>query len=87
MLCRKGELGKDIQNKNDLLNNMSQLGLRYYKIGFIDHVEGVSQINFENALRTIREEISTLKASDGDESKVQEGLIELAQKLHNLAHY
>ncbi|MBW1829559.1 MAG: 1-acyl-sn-glycerol-3-phosphate acyltransferase, partial [Deltaproteobacteria bacterium] len=81
------QMGKDIPKRNDLLKNMSQLGLRYYKIGFIDHVEGVSQINFENALRTIREEISNLKASDVDDSKVQEGLIEFAQKLHNLSHY
>ncbi len=81
------QMGKDIPKRNDLLKNMSQLGLRYYKIGFIDHVEGVSQINFENALRTIREEISNLKASDGDDSKVQEGLIEFAQRLHNLSHY
>ena len=82
------QMGKEISKRNELLKNMSQLGLRYYKIGFIDHVEGVSQINFENAIRIIREEILPLKpTSDGDDSEVQERLLEFAQRLHDLSHY
>lgn len=82
------QAGKEHRTRSDLLKSMSQLGLRYYKTGFIDHVEGMTQINFENAIRTIREEISTFQSTvEGGNSDEHEHLLEFEQRLHHLSHF
>ena len=45
------------RKKGDLLKNMNYLGLRFHKMGLIDHLEAVSRINFSNAISFINEEI------------------------------
>ncbi len=74
--------GESSRRKSELLKRMNQLGLRYHKLGFIDHMEGVSQISFENAIRFIREEIL---APEGEPE--EERLSELSKRLYDLAHY
>ena len=43
--------------RGDLLKNMNYMGLRFHKMGLIDHLEAVSRINFSNAISFINEEI------------------------------
>jgi len=82
------QMENESRKKSDLLKRMNQLGMRYYKIGFIDHVESVSQINFENAMRIIREEISMSKSQSGDDDLGdQEKLMGFTQRLYDLSHY
>ncbi len=77
------------KKRSDLLKRMNQLGVKYSKIGFIDHVEGISQINFENAIRIIREDVVSPKllSEEGNESEVQKKLLAFSQKLYDLCHY
>ncbi len=69
--------------KSDLLKQMDSLGLRYYKLGIINHFECVSHITFENAIRLIREDILEIK----QKADVQERLLQLSQKIYDLCHY
>ena len=82
------QAGNESKKRGELLKDMNQMGLRYYKIGFIDHVEGVSQINFENAISIIRENISALDAHpDKDAEAKQDMQQEFIQRLYDLSHY
>ncbi len=82
------QMENESKKKSDLLKRMNQLGMKYYKIGFIDHVESVSQINFENAIRSIREQISMSKGQAEDDGlNEQEKLLGFTQRLYDLSHY
>jgi len=82
------QAGNENKKRGDLLKYMSQMGLRYYKIGFIDHVEGVSRINFENAISIIRENTSAPGVhAERDTTAEQDRLQEFTQRLHDLFHY
>lgn len=82
------QMEDESRKKSEVLKRMNQLGMRYYKIGFIDHVESVSQINFENAIRIIREKISIYKGqAEDNELGEQNKLMEFTQRLYDLSHY
>ena len=72
----------------DILKTMNYLGLRFHKMGLIDHVEAVSHITFKNAIPSIRENISEVQTgSDEAFSGGGEGLSRLSQRLNELAHF
>jgi glycerol-3-phosphate O-acyltransferase len=76
------------RKKGDLLKNMNYLGLRFHKIGMIDHLEAVSRINFSNAISFINEEIlQSQEVTEGNTPENKEKLSELSQKLYGLSHY
>jgi len=67
---------------------MNYLGLRFHKMGLIDHLEAVSRISFSNAIGFINEEI--LRNPEGTEENTpepRERLSELSQRLYKLSHY
>jgi len=74
--------------REDLLKNMDYLGKRFHKLGVIDHIGALSQINFGNALSFIREDIAGFRELAG-EDRVQaiERLSQLGQRLYELSHY
>ena len=72
------------RKKGDLLKNMTYLGLRYNKLGLIDHMEAISQINFSNAISFISEKI--LQGQENPD-KAREKLNKLSQRLYELSHY
>ncbi|MFO7598936.1 MAG: 1-acyl-sn-glycerol-3-phosphate acyltransferase [Candidatus Desulfacyla sp.] len=83
----KGKSGRD---KSELLKNMNYLGQRFHKQGIINHLEAISSLSFENALRMINEDIlakSTKSESEDDLSPAAERLSQFSQRLHELSHY
>jgi hypothetical protein len=67
---------------------MNYLGLRFHKMGLIDHLEAVSRVNFNNAIGFINEEI--LRNPEGTEENTlepKERLTELSQRLYEFSHY
>jgi glycerol-3-phosphate O-acyltransferase len=74
------------RKEGDLLKNMSYLGIRYHKLGLIDHVEAISQLNFKNALRSFSG--ATLQQLDetGGEEDTQ-SLARVSQRLYELSHF
>jgi glycerol-3-phosphate O-acyltransferase len=76
------------KKKSDQLKQINQMGLQYHKLGFVDHIEGVSQISFENANRVINEEITRTNETEvTDESTEEARLKDLTQRIYNLSHY
>jgi len=76
------------RKKGDLLKNMNYLGLRFHKMGLIDHLEAVSRINFSNAIGFINDEIlRNPDVTEGDTPEPKERLSELSQRLYELSHY
>jgi len=74
--------------KGDLLKNMNYLGLRFHKLGLIDHVEAVSQLNFKNAVKYLDKIVhEDRERSEGDKDGASESLTRLSQRLHELSHY
>ncbi|MBW2028415.1 MAG: 1-acyl-sn-glycerol-3-phosphate acyltransferase [Deltaproteobacteria bacterium] len=73
--------------KSELLKHMGYLGKRFYKLGLIEDIGALSQINFTNAMSFINTHI--LKAQD-TETGGPEGpdrVLELSQKLYEFSHY
>ncbi len=75
-------------NKSDLLKNMSHLGLKLHKMGIIDHLEAISELNFKNAIEFINAEIwqSHIKSGEGHD-QAMEKLSQLTQRTYELSHY
>ncbi|MCP4681667.1 MAG: hypothetical protein GY864_04990 [Desulfobacterales bacterium] len=74
--------------KGSLLKNMNNLGLRFHKQGLIEHLEAVSQLNFENAFKFMRaDNLLDREETDVDHSQVQDRLHQLSQRLYDLSHY
>jgi len=71
----------------DPLKSMPYLGKRYHKLGFIDHVEALSQFNFKNALDFIKEEVLNGKKALIEGSTESERLSKFSQKLYELSRY
>jgi glycerol-3-phosphate O-acyltransferase len=74
--------------KGDILKNMNYMGLRFHKLGLIDHMEAISRLNFKNAIRFINEDI--LKGEEGsgeDTRQARKRLGRLSDRLYNLSHY
>ncbi len=79
---------KSGKKKSDLLKNMNYLGQRFHKLGVIEHLEAVSRLSFENAVRVINEDIlSGSKKSEKDLGRANERLTSFSQRLHDLSHY
>ena len=54
--CIIGEKGRKMWQRGDELKGMSSMGQRFQKMGIVDHIEAVSQPNFKNAMRFMKEE-------------------------------
>jgi glycerol-3-phosphate O-acyltransferase len=74
----KGETGN--QKRNELLKSMTLIGVRFQKLGLIDHGEAVSQITFKNALQFFSE-----RTASG--AWKRERLLQVSQRLQTLSHY
>ena len=67
---------------------MTYLGQRFHKLGVINHLEAVSRLSFENALRIINEDIlAGSSRSEEDQSRASERLSKFSQRLHELSQY
>ena len=76
------------RKQSDLLKNMNYLGLRFHKLGVIEHLEAVSQLNFKNAIRVVNEDIlKGEEKSEEDRSRASDRLSKFSQRLHDLSHY
>jgi glycerol-3-phosphate O-acyltransferase len=73
---------------SDLLKNMNNRGVRFHKMGLIDHIEAVSQVNFKNAVDFISKNI-LLSHEKHEEAgpEAWEELSRLSQKLYDLSHF
>ncbi|MDY6974107.1 MAG: 1-acyl-sn-glycerol-3-phosphate acyltransferase, partial [Thermodesulfobacteriota bacterium] len=80
--------GNKAINTDKMLKHMNYIGLRFHKLGLIDHVEAMSQLNFRNALSAIKEESSRGQGqSDEANSQTRERLSRLGQRLYELSRY
>jgi len=67
---------------------MNYLGLRFHKLGVIEHLEAVSRLSFKNAIRVVNEDVlAGEKKSEEDRSQARERLSKFSQRLHDLSHY
>jgi glycerol-3-phosphate O-acyltransferase len=75
------------RKRGDLLKEMNYLGRRFHKLGGVEHIGAISELNYKNAVKFINEDI--LKASNQSEEQpnVNERLSQLGQKLYELSHY
>jgi glycerol-3-phosphate O-acyltransferase len=74
--------------KGDILKNMNYMGLRFHKLGLIDHMEAVSRLSFKNAIRFINEDV--LKGGEGPDEDIRQArkrLGQLSHRLYKLFHY
>ena len=80
---------KDKDGKiEDLLKNMIYLGKRFHKLGVIDHIGALSELNFKNAIRFINSDILNFQFdSKEDSSHNFERLPQFSQRLYKLSHY
>ena len=69
-----------------LLKNMRYLGLRYHKMGLIDHREAISQITFKNAIRFWKEKIKNTDISPDAGGSVRDPLLRMARRLYDMSH-
>ena len=81
-----GEKGK-VGEKDELLKEMHSLGRRFHKLGLIEHIGALSQLNFINAMTFINDEILKAPNPSKEESSVQDRLSQLGQRLYELAHF
>jgi glycerol-3-phosphate O-acyltransferase len=73
---------------NDLLKTMNYLGVRYHKMGLIDHVEAISQLNYRNAITYIHKTIPypSTDSQNGHED-ASNRLSQISQRIYELSHY
>ena len=83
MSGRKGKKGK----REDLLKEMTYLGRRYHKLGVVEHIGALSQLNYKNAVNFINEDILKETNQSDEESDRYEKLSHLGQKLYELSIY
>ena len=68
--------------QGDMLKRMHSMGMRYYRLGIIDHREAVSHLIFKGASTAVRDGIPM-----GKTDEISDDLSALAQRLYNLTHY
>ncbi|HUU39788.1 MAG TPA: hypothetical protein VMW42_02490, partial [Desulfatiglandales bacterium] len=74
--------------RGDILKNMDYLGKRFHKLGVIDHIGALSQLNFKNALSFIESDIINPQQTPEDANySAIEKLSRLSQRLYNFSHY
>lgn len=79
---------KDGKKRSDMLKSMTYLGQRYHRLGLIDHLEAVSQINFKNAIRMIGEDFPlSANKSEEDRQNTLENLALFSKRLHQFSKY
>lgn len=86
--CIIGEKERKVWQRGDELKTMSSMGQRFQKMGIVDHIEAVSQTNFKNAMRFMKEEgfpLSGKQKEAGPEGI--EKLAALSQRLYDLMRY
>lgn len=82
--------GNETRKSSYLLKNMNYMGLRFHKLGLIDHLEAVSKINFSNAIRFIHEDLLKTREENEvreDHAEPEERLSRLSQRLYDLSHF
>ena len=86
--CIIGDKGRKVWKRDDELKNMGSMGQRFQKMGIVDHIEAVSQANFKNAMRFIKEEGFPISEKQKEESPERLGeLAALSQRLYDLMRY
>jgi glycerol-3-phosphate O-acyltransferase len=77
-----------MKTEEDLLKKMDYLGKRFHKLGLIDHIGALSQLNFRNAMTFINQEIrDAQKGNEEDDPLLFERLSQLGQRIYDLSHY
>ncbi|HIJ19618.1 MAG TPA: hypothetical protein HPP58_01080 [Deltaproteobacteria bacterium] len=86
--CMIGDKERKVWQRNDELKSMSSMGQRFQKQGIIDHIEAVSQPNFKNALRFLKEEGFSISEKEKEDSPEKlEKLAALSQRLYDFIRY
>jgi glycerol-3-phosphate O-acyltransferase len=80
------EVQGDTRKKGDLMKNVWTNGVKFLKLGLIDHVEAVSQASFAHAVDYMQEEILKPKG-DTSPSQGLSALSQLSQRLYELANF
>jgi glycerol-3-phosphate O-acyltransferase len=81
---------KDVRMKTEeeLLKKMDYLGKRFHKLGVIDHIGALSQLNFRNAMSFINQEMRDVrKDAEEDDSLILERFSQIGQRIYELSHY
>ncbi|MBW2309640.1 MAG: 1-acyl-sn-glycerol-3-phosphate acyltransferase [Deltaproteobacteria bacterium] len=79
---------KRVKTEEEVLKKMDYLGKRFHKLGVIDHIGALSQLNFRNAISFIDQEIrDAQKNADEDDSLILERLSQIGQRIYELSHY
>ena len=80
---------KDEQKKNaDLLKSMNYIGKRFLKLGTIEHMGALSQINFRNAINLINKYVQNpSENSEIDHLDSFENISQFSKKLYNFSHF
>jgi len=89
-IATRAVIAKNISGnkKSDLFKHMAYLGQRFHKLGVISHLEAVSRLSFENAVRIINEDIlAGSRKSEEDLARANEVLSRFSQRLHELSHF
>jgi len=74
--------------EEELIKKMNHLGKKFYKLGVIDHIGALSQINLKNATRFFQEYIreDSEKGMNGVSERQGKNLSWIAEKLYELSH-
>jgi glycerol-3-phosphate O-acyltransferase len=75
------------KKREELIKNMSYLGKRFHKLGVIDHIESLSQLNFKNALGYLNERLVKGGENPQDGIPGREDLSKLGQRIQELIHF
>ena len=83
MSGRKEKGGK----REDLLKEMNYLGKQFHKLGVVEHIGALSELNYKNAVNFINEDILKASNQSEEQSTLNERLSQLSQRLYELSHY
>lgn len=83
MSGRKEKGGK----REDLLKEMNYLGKQLHKLGVVEHIGALSELNYKNAVNFINEDILKASNQSEEQSTLNERLSQLSQRLYELSHY
>jgi hypothetical protein len=66
---------------------MNYLGRQFHKLGVVEHIGALSELNYKNAVNFINEDILKASNQSEEQSNVNERLSQLGQRLYELSHY
>jgi glycerol-3-phosphate O-acyltransferase len=79
---------KDGDKKEAQIRHMMVLGKRLYRSGAVEHIGALSPLHFQNAQAYIHKELHGRTARSADvQTNGQEKLVQLGQRLYEMAHY